>query len=489
MPGYCTFNTCRKQPTYGINNIREKCSEHKLEGMKRIPPYKCNEPGCEKGASFNFYGEKKRLYCSKHKRSNMICLGKKCAEENCNLNPTFGNTTLKKREYCSLHKKEGMILLHKKKVCLEENCKRFPVFNYNDKTTGLYCSLHKLENMIDVVNKRCEQQDCISITPCFNYPNKTSGRFCVIHALEGMINVKCKKCVHPNCIIQPTYNYKGETTGLYCKNHKLEGMEDIKHPKCEKCDTRPTYNYEGRQQAHYCKVHKLEGMVNIISSKCIEENCKKIAIYNMPGNKPMYCSNHAKEDMVNVSDPRCKTEGCDTFICNKYDGYCLRCFVYLYPDNPKSLNYKVKEKHMVDFIKTNFSNEIIITDKMVYGGCSKRRPDVYIDKYTHVIIVECDENQHNNYDTTCENKRTMELFKDFGNRPIILIRFNPDNYIKSDGTRIKGCFNYHKFYNIPLEPISIEWTNRTNTLKLTIKKHLHTIPNREVTTDYLFYDE
>jgi len=63
----------------------------------------------------------------------------------------------------------------------------------------------------------------------------------------------------------------------------------------------------------------------------------------------------------------------------------------------------------------------MIFDKQT-GGCSKMRPDVFIDKFTHVVIIECDENQHK--DTSCENKRTMELFQDFGNRPIVFIRFN-----------------------------------------------------------------
>ena len=53
----------------------------------------------------------------------------------------------------------------------------------------------------------------------------------------------------------------------------------------------------------------------------------------------------------------------------------------------------------------------LFTDQKITGGCSRRRPDVAIDLYTHIIILECDEEQHQNYN--CENKRVMEIFQDF----------------------------------------------------------------------------
>ena len=43
-------------------------------------------------------------------------------------------------------------------------------------------------------------------------------------------------------------------------------------------------------------------------------------------------------------------------------------------------------------------------------------------------MVEVDENQHNNYDCSCENKRLMELAQDLGHRSMVVIRFNPDAY-------------------------------------------------------------
>lgn len=188
--------------------------------------------------------------------------------------------------------------------------------------------------------------------------------------------------------------------------------------------------------------------------------------------------------MVDVKHRKC-LECNDTQISNKkYKGYCLRCYMFKFPNETISRNYKVKEICMTDFIKEQFKEEIITFDKQT-GGCSKRRPDIYIDKFTHVIIVECDENQHKN--TSCENKRSMELFRDFGNRPVIFIRFNPDAYIKN-GKKMTSSFKMHKTLDVQMIRDKKEWENRLNVLKDTITFWLKEIPEKEVTHEYLFYD-
>ena len=143
---------------------------------------------------------------------------------------------------------------------------------------------------------------------------------------------------------------------------------------------------------------------------------------------------------------------------------------------------------MTDFIKEQFKEQVMIFDKQT-GGCSKRRPDVYIDKFTHIVIIECDENQHKNEEyNSCENKRTMELFQDFGNRPIVFIRFNPDSYVNEENKKIQSSFKMHKALDVPVIRDSNEWVCRLNVLKKTIDKWLIKIPEKEITNEYLFYD-
>ena len=96
----------------------------------------------------------------------------------------------------------------------------------------------------------------------------------------------------------------------------------------------------------------------------------------------------------------------------KYKDLCLRCYIQIYPNEPITRNYKTKEHEVVSFIRNEFITHNWIADKRVNGGCSKRRPDLLLDLGHQVIIVEIDENQHIDYDSSCEDKRIMELSQD-----------------------------------------------------------------------------
>ena len=97
----------------------------------------------------------------------------------------------------------------------------------------------------------------------------------------------------------------------------------------------------------------------------------------------------------------------------------------------------IKEHHLRDALKEEFKGVELIFNKKIDDGCSKRRPDVRIECMTHTVMIECDEEQHKN--TSCEEKRIMEIFQDLGGRPLVVIRFNPDKYGKC-----QGCFKLSK---------------------------------------------
>lgn len=79
----------------------------------------------------------------------------------------------------------------------------------------------------------------------------------------------------------------------------------------------------------------------------------------------------------------------------------------------------------------------------------------------------------------------MDIFQDLGNRPIIVIRFNPDSYINKNGKKIDSCFQVSDMGNYKVW--DLEWNNRIDVLKNLIKKYLIEIPNKEVTMEFLFY--
>jgi hypothetical protein len=61
---------------------------------------------------------------------------------------------------------------------------------------------------------------------------------------------------------------------------------------------------------------------------------------------PKFCKEHKKEGMINVNNSRCKTPLCFTQVNNqKYKGYCLYCYIHIFPDEPLTFNYKTKEKN------------------------------------------------------------------------------------------------------------------------------------------------
>ena len=148
--------------------------------------------------------------------------------------------------------------------------------------------------------------------------------------------------------------------------------------------------------------------------------------------------------MVNVRNKNCKTHLCFTQInSEKYEGYCLRCFIYTFPDKPVARNYKTKEYAVVEYITQEFPDFTWIADRQIQDGCSKRRPDLLLDLGFQIINIEIDENQHELYDTTCEVARINDLYTDLGHRPIVFIRFNPDSYTK-EGEKISSCWEYNK---------------------------------------------
>lgn len=191
-----------------------------------------------------------------------------------------------------------------------------------------------------------------------------------------------------------------------------------------------------------------------------------------------------------ICNPSCACAICKSVYISKrspYYPHCLRCFCYLNPDADIPRKIQLKEHHLRDALRELFPllSARMIFDKKVSGGCSQKRPDVLLDLLTHTIIVECDENQHRGY--SCEQKRSMSIFQDLGSRPMVLIRLNPDSYMKN-GKRVKGCFRDNKSggYNINKK----EWNKRLEALVLCIRKYVDIESiKKEFTEEKLFYNE
>ena len=491
---YCFEDGCKTISNFNYKGQKKGlyCLKHKKDDMINVVNKRCQEDDCTTRASYNYEG-KKALYCSKHKIDGMInIVSKRCREDGCMTVPNYNFEDKKKGLYCLKHKKDNMINIVTKR-CREDDCNKNPLYNFEGKKNGLYCLKHKKDGMIDIVNKRCQEYGC-KIQSTYNYEGEKKGLYCKSHKKENMIDIRHKRCQEDGCNTRPSYNYKDEKKSLYCLKHKKENMIDIISKRCyqDGCMIRPTYNYEGKK-ALYCKKHKKDNMIDVLNKKCLENNCINIPNFNYEGKKKgIYCSKHKKNNMVDVIHKKCKAEyGCTIQVNTKlYKGYCLRCFQYLFPDEPITRNYKTKEREVVNFIKNEFNNYDWVADKKIADGCSKRRPDLYIDLGYQIIIIEIDEDQHNQYDCSCENKRLMEISQDFDHRPLVFIRFNPDKYTTLENKNNNSCWKIKRDTGRCMISRKTEWKRRLNILKNQVSYWLNeeNKTNKTIKVVHLFFN-
>lgn len=411
-------------------------------------PTQCHHPACARQSSFNHPGEQKAKFCSEHKEPGMESVRKHC-------------------EYPS--------------------CTRLPSFNYPGEKNRRYCKNHKEPGMESVANKRCEHESCTK-EPSFNHPGEKAGRFCKTHSEIGMESVLYKRCEHESCTKRPSFNFPGEQAAKFCNEHKLPGMENVKRNICEHsdCTKTSTYGRPGERPVR-CMEHRMPDMKNIAC--CKYPDCMTVASYGYNGSR-IRCSKHKSEDMEYIN--LCRSDFCNISVTHKkYDGYCAACFIHLFPENKVSRNYKTKENEVATFVKSlEIDKEYLTTfDRRLEYGCSLRRPDIMIECVTHVVVVEVDENQHSSIDCACEEKRHMQIFQDVGgNRPIVFIRFNPDGYKDSHGTKHPSCFKFHKQLCIPIINDRHVWSARLEVLKARIIHHISKLPCSEVIIEHLFYN-
>ena len=336
---------------------------------------------------------------------------------------------------------------------------------------------------------------------CQKYPTHGpaggKARYCSSHGKErGYKAIASKQCVAEGCDKYPNFGPAGSKAS-HCKKHGLPlGYEDVKSIRCQTpdCKSRATYGLRNGTPSHCSQHGKDFGQLCLTYNLCQEVGCKISATYGSDGGKPAFCSTHGKlKGMMDVVSHKC-ANGCQiTAYKHKYDGYCVRCFMFLYPGRSVSRDWKTKETHVRQHI-----SELASTDKRLkglqlsfdrtLGGCSRRRPDIFIDCFSHAVVIECDENQHASGSSyTCENKRMMEIYQDIGLRSVTFLRFNPDKYTDNTGKKVPSCFKYTEKYEVPV-PQKKAWKARLDVLTAQILESVSNVPDKAVTIHHLYYD-
>ena len=288
---------------------------------------------------------------------------------------------------------------------------------------------------------------------------------------HGYIKLSCKQC--NGCEHGNIRYYCKECGGLGICEHS--NRKDV----CKECNG--TAICEHKKHKAYCK--DCNG-----SMICQHNKCKKSC--TICHNGSAFCSHSKWKTLCKLCDGSrlCKSTWCEILGAKKYKNYCLTCFIHLFPDEPNVRNYKTKEKDVVDRITQTFTAFAWVADKKVHDGCSRRRPDLLLDMGSHIIIVEIDEKKHTNYDCSCEHKRLMELSQDLQHRPIVFIRFNPDDYTNQDGIFIKSCWKLNKLGIMQItKNKQKEWEERMETLKHQIQYWIDNPTEKTVEIIELFY--
>ena len=85
----------------------------------------------------------------------------------------------------------------------------------------------------------------------------------------------------------------------------------------------------------------------------------------------------------------------------------------------------------------------------------------------------------------------MELSQDVGHRPIVFIRFNPDDYLDQEGKNVKSCWIITKQTGIIKIGNTYEWITRLKNLSNQIKYWTNPENTSEKTVEIveLYYDQ
>jgi len=337
------------------------------------------------------------------------------------------------------------------------NCKFCVKPAYYKDLVGTYCGQHKTVESRDTRHCRHGKQksfckECGGSQICEHGKNKSMCKECGGSQIceHGKNKSMCKECGGGHICEHGRQRSVCKECGgsQICEHGRIRGT-------CKECGGSQICEHD--KQRSMCK--ECGG-----SQICEHDKVKFTCVICTPKNACQNCK-------YNYVPPR-----------YRFKPYCFNCYCVLNPNIEIPRRYKTKEYHMRDALKEIFPETEMVFDKKVECGCSARRPDVLIDQ-GFPIVIECDENRHGGY--SCENKRTMQLFQDLGNRPVRFVRFNPDSYQES-GVRYNSCF---KSTANGLTIDKKEWNNRIKILKEVVEKLLLEVPEKEVSIMHLFFGD
>ena len=84
--------------------------------------------------------------------------------------------------------------------------------------------------------------------------------------------------------------------------------------------------------------------------------------------------------------------------------------------------------------------------------------------------------------------RTKQLQEDLANRPLVMLRMNPDAYRDEHGNH-RGCFATRGKNGKLVLSKEQEWASRVNALAERVQWHLENVPSPGLSVEHLFFSK
>ncbi len=479
---HCVDGTCEETINKIITKLENKFEPTRFEYCRNV---ECGTVEKLKRATYGFE-PLKPLYCKAHYDPTIHkdVIHPQCLTEGCTTRAGFAKDG-KSAKYCGPCGKKIGFTESVQKKCAAEKCKTAPSYGIKGRPPT-HCAKHAdKDTMNNLIVARCTYENC-NTSASYGYEKDRKLVRCAKHVDKSkMVIIKHQRCKFIGCTVTPVFGLVGGSA-THCRKHKDENMVNLHGRRCEDCDKQPTFGIIG-QRATHCVTHRDKAtMVDVRHALCRFKGCTSRPTFGITKNEPIYCAKHAvNQNMIDVLNPRC--EECNiTNVNRNFKPYCSSCFYKLNPDAQHTINFKTKELAFTQMLASTYPSMIL--DKPIEGGRSRYRPDALLDVTTHCIIVEIDENQHSSYDNSVEDYRLHTLRNELGNRPLVVIRVNPDSFKPKDGNRVRGCFQRKPKTNTIVR-LDKEFKRRLAILMSTFETTIASVPCNDINVISLFFDE
>ena len=147
---------------------------------------------------------------------------------------------------------------------------------------------------------------------------------------------------------------------------------------------------------------------------------KELALYGK--STPERCETHREENDLDLVQRRC--QACELLDIVDEDGLCAStCSKVI-----RRKMHLFKQKRVRSYLQTCKSIPCPDTyDQPMDTRCGRERPDFAWDCGTHWVMLEVDENQHQERDCDCEKVRMINVTQTMG-MPVYWLRYNPDKF-------------------------------------------------------------